>query len=162
MSLSNQYLKTVLLLPVFCLFINSSSVYAELTHFPKPYRSNANMSILILEIKGIDVASGSELAVFTPDSVIAGAIELIGDPPWGLAVWADDEATPESDGFIIGDSMRFVFWDPVGLEKLDAVVSEIVEGTQLQFVTDGFLVLRLYVYAFVPPPAPVESKRVSE
>ena len=162
MSLPNQYLRTVLLLPVFCLFINSSSAYAELTHFPKPHRSNANMSILILEINGIDVTDGSELAVFTPDSVIAGAVELNGDPPWGLAVWTDDEATPEIEGFIIGDSMRFVFWDPVGLEELDAEVSEILEGTQLWFVTDGFLVLKLHVYASVPPPKAVESKGVSE
>ncbi|NQT34251.1 hypothetical protein HQ587_03605 [bacterium] len=115
------------------------------------------MSILILEIKGIDVASGSELAVLTPDSVIAGALELKGDPPWGLAIWTDDEATPENEGFKNDDSIRFVFWDPVGLEKLDAVVSEIVEGTQLRFVTDGFLVLKLHVYAFVPSPTPLES-----
>ena len=160
MSSLNQFLKTVLMSTILCLFISLDYLHAELSHFPEPKHTSANMSILIIEISGINVVNGSELAIFTPDSVIAGAIELGGDPPWGLAAWANEESTPESDGFNSGDSMRFVFWDPVRMDELDADVSEILQGTQLRYVIDGFLVLKLHINAPVLPPTPPEWKDV--
>lgn len=120
---------------------------ATLRHFPEPHRSSSNMSILLLEISGVEVTEFSEIAVITPDSVVAGATVLDETPPWGLAAWADDETTDQIDGLRVGDTLRFIFWDPVSQREISAGIPEIVNGSSLHFSADGLLVLKI---PFVP------------
>ena len=136
---------------------------ADLIHFPEPHRSSVNMSILIREITGIEIVPGSEIAAFTPDSIVAGAVALEGDTQWGMAVWKDDETTDEIDGFQEGDTIRFVFWDPILEMEMPAVVFEIVEGDEkLHFESNGLLVIKLNVEVPEIPPHPPEWIDVPE
>ena len=141
---------------IFFGLLRQQSNAAELTHFPNPHRSSVNMSVLVVELTGIEVVPGSEMAAITPDSIIAGAEALEGDPPWGMPVWKDDETTDENDGFQEGDTLRFLFWDPILQMEMSATVSEIVRGSRLRFESNGMLIIKLHVVIPEIPPHPPE------
>jgi hypothetical protein len=141
---------------VFGWFACPETSTAELIHFPQPHRSSVSMSVLVIELTGIAVVNGSELAAITPDSIIAGAEALKANPSWGMAVWKDDETTGASDGFQEGDTLRFLFWDPILQMEMPATVSEIVQGGRLRFESNGLLVVKLHVEVPEIPPRPPE------
>ncbi|MFH0765725.1 MAG: LruC domain-containing protein, partial [Calditrichota bacterium] len=117
----------------------------ELSHFPPPRNTGVNMSVIIERITGVRVVRGAELACLTPDSLVAGADTLSFTPPWGLAVWGDDNTTEEIDGFRAGEPLRFVYWDPGLRLELDAEMT-VIEGAGT-YTSNGFMVLGLHVDA---------------
>jgi len=128
-----------------CLMVETGYTSVPPIHFPDPHHSSLNMSILILEISGINVVDSSEIAVLTPDDIVAGAIVLDGEPSWGMAAWADDLSTDEIDGFQAGDTMVFLFWDPISREEIQAEIDTIMDNKGPYFAGDGYLVIRLNV-----------------
>ncbi|MCF7809807.1 hypothetical protein K9N50_02325 [bacterium] len=143
-----KFLKIFTIIALFSLSVVSSYALGQLKHFPNPHRSSVNMSILMQEISGIDVADSSEIAVLTPDGIVAGATVLIIDdrhPPWGMAAWTDDKTTDELDGFETGDTIRFLFWDPISQREIPAIITNLVNGVEPYFIGDGLLVVKLNV-----------------
>lgn len=129
---------------VISFLFNAHSLLADgLFHFPEPHRSDVNMSVLIQDIVGIDLVSGSELGIFNTEGLLGGAllIDLTEGPPWGTAVWQDDGVTDELDGMLPGDSLLFIFWDLVSNREY-ALNPEIEQGNTV-FSPNGFLVLTL-------------------
>lgn len=53
---------------------------------------------------------GDEIAVFTPEGLCAGTLTWLDDAA-ALALWEDDPATPDKDGFAPGDPLAFRLWD---------------------------------------------------
>jgi len=132
--------------------------FAQLSHFPEPHNTGSNMSVLIAEVRGVVVVESTELALFTPDSIVAGATVLSGDPSWGMAAWGDDEFTEEIDGFNTGDTLRFVLWDPVRETELPAEAD--VEQGSLLWRVNTFTAVKLVVSAPDLPPTPPEWKEI--
>ena len=66
--------------------------------------------VLSAQINGIDLETGDEIGVFTPNGLCAGAVHWKGEST-GLAVWKDDSQTTEVDGFLDGQTMEFRIWD---------------------------------------------------
>lgn len=116
----------------------------ELRHFNEPLNTGSNMSVLIMQIDGIDVVVGAELACFTPTNCLAGVWLLEGPAPWGGPVWGDDDETEEIDGFQHGEPLRFVYWDPARDWELD-VTPHLLEPGELRYATDDFIVIGLTV-----------------
>ena len=119
---------------------------SNLVHFPDPIITDSNMSIIIRSIAGVEIVNGAELACITTEGLVAGAMSFVveEDPQWGLAVWGDDGSSPEKDGFIEGEPLRFVYWDPVHDWELDVSLFSI-EGVEAVYAHNGFLYLDLQV-----------------
>lgn len=124
--------------------IRSEHARTDLNHFPDPVPTDVNMSIILFRINGIVVTEGAEVACVTPDGYVGGAVALEEEAPWGMAVWGDDRFSDERDGFLNGEPLRFIYWDPVRQIEIDATAS-IIEGSGLVYVSNGFLVLGLLV-----------------
>lgn len=116
----------------------------DLEHFQDPINTGANMSIILTQIQGVDIVAGAELGCYTPGNILAGAEDLDGEAPWGLAAWGDDQTTDDIDGFNSGEPLRFVYWDPDYQAELPAQIN-VVEGGQAVYLTNGFLVITLTV-----------------
>ena len=163
-SLINR--KISLILTIFIsvwVILTPTDLYGDLSHFPEPHRSSVNMSILVMKITGIEIVDGSELAVKTPSGIIAGAVELtVDDTTWGIAAWADDETTPENDGFHTGDTISFIFWDPYRAVEIPAEITRIIRGGSPTFIGNGLLIVELHVDAPEIPPKPPEWIDVPE
>jgi len=77
-------------------------------HFVAPSQTGASMSVLLTGDKSLQ---HGEIAVVTPDGRIVGAACLQGPPPWGTAVWGDDEFTDIKDGALHGEALSFRHFD---------------------------------------------------
>lgn len=116
-----------------------------LNHFPEPRNTGVNMSVIINGITGIDVIAGTEVACFTPDSLLAGKESLDpNEPNWGIALWGDDSTTDDVDGFQLDEALRFVIWDQANRREVNPVVN-VLQGSGLTYTTNGFLVISLSV-----------------
>ncbi len=116
-----------------------------LDHFPEPKNTGLNMSVIINEITGLTVVAGTEIACYTPDSLLAGKESLDpSDSNWGIALWGDDSTTDEVDGFMIDQALRFVVWDQANRREVNPVVT-VLQGSGLTYITNGFLVISLSV-----------------
>ena len=91
------------------LFVGVIALYAKPIHYPEPVLTDANMSVLIKEIKGAVLSDSLDLAVISPAGLIVGAVK-VRSLPCGLPVWGDDGTTDSLDGCREGDSLRFVVW----------------------------------------------------
>jgi hypothetical protein len=108
--------------------------------YPNPEPTGANMSVLFRSIGGINVRDGAELACFDPRGRIAGSVRISGDPPYGMAVWADDVYTEDIvEGFHEGEPLVFRYWDP-GHDWDYAVDINVIQGEAV-FAVNEFLVL---------------------
>lgn len=117
----------------------------DLNHFPDPVITDANMSIIIDFIAGLnEIAEGSELACLTPDEIVAGAVTLEGDPPWGMAAWGDDPLSEDIDGFRAGEPLSFLMWDPSLQAELEPQVTVLVGGDPV-YQTNALLIIRLLI-----------------
>lgn len=69
----------------------------------------------ILEVNGMPLSPGSEVAAFTPDSLCAGVAIWDGVQPLVLTLWGDDPfITPDTkEGFAPGDTIQLAVWDKV-------------------------------------------------
>ena len=97
---------------IVCCGLIPQSLPGQQAHYPKPVRTDVNMSVLVEQIEGMDAADSSELAIYSPNGLVVGMMEIAGPPPWGLPVWGDDGTTDTLDGCRNGDSLRFVVWIP--------------------------------------------------
>lgn len=72
-----------------------------------------NMSLLVASARldGLLLVRGDEIGVFTPADLCAGAVEITGEWPVGIAVWADDPGVEGLQGFRDGESLQFRIWD---------------------------------------------------
>ena len=61
-------------------------------------------------VAGAPLATGDEIAVFTSDGICAGTERWAGDN-LALAVWGDDEMTPEKDGLEDEEPFSIRVWD---------------------------------------------------
>ena len=163
-SLINRKISLILTIFIsFWVILAPTDLYGDLSHFPEPHHSSVNMSILVMKITGIEIVDGSELAVKTPSGIIAGAVEItVDDTTWGIAAWADDETTPEDDGFHTGDTISFILWDPYRAVEIPAEITRIIRGGSPTFIGNGLLVVELHVDAPEIPPKPPEWIDVPE
>ena len=87
-------------------------------------RTDESHSLLIDEatLDGSPLSEGSEVGVFTPGGVCAGAepVEREG-LPIGIAAWRDDPTTEAIDGFREDDDFIFRFWDSRSRRELVAM-----------------------------------------
>lgn len=142
-------------LSLFVLFNIATDASAQMKHFTKHYIAKGNMSVLVLDVLGMKTTDGAELAVMNSSKVIGGAMPIGGTPPWGTPVWETDNPGGAPDGFLKGDSMYFVVWDPVEQVERVAVIDSLFRGYP-KFEVDGFIVVRLKV-ADLPPAKAKDS-----
>ena len=64
-----------------------------------------------MEVEGIIPEEGDEIGSFTGDDLCVGGLVWQGEEMHGLAIWHDDLSTPEKDGWEIGETIYFKFWD---------------------------------------------------
>ncbi len=80
-------------------------------HFDQKDPTGRNMSLVILSEDASEGGNYGELAAFSKSGACLGVVALKGAPPYGLAVWGDDPATPEVDGAIEGEPVDLHYWD---------------------------------------------------
>lgn len=116
-------------------------------HFPHPGPTDVNMSLIVSNISGFGWQEGAELAAVTPRNRggrVAGATTLEAQGPWGMALWGDDASTQDTvEGFHEGDSIRFLYWDPVTGWELPAAFS--VEQGPSVYTTNDLAVYSIAV-----------------
>jgi len=107
-------------------------------------RTDVSHSILVAEalLDGETLGAGSEVGVFTPDGLCAGAavVDRAGDRI-GLAAWGDDADTEVIDGFRAGEGFAFRYWDAVSGREI-TVGFEVVQGSDT-FTAHGVTVVTL-------------------
>ena len=144
-----NFLKSVLILSLVLLpfTVETGRVIAKPihhidNHWPDPTRTSTNMSIIVKNIYGMEVVEGSELACFTPDGHLGGRSILDPDSQngWGLAAWGDDPASDEIEGFLEGEEITLLYWDPVHHWELEMSV-EFLEPGELVYHTNDIIVV---------------------
>ncbi len=94
---------------------------------------------------------GDEVAVHTPAGVCAGSAVWQGDG-LAIAIWQDDEFTPEVDGFAEGEPLVFVVWDASAGVERTGLVAAYDEG----YDTSGaFRPDAIYLVAGLAPPTDI-------
>lgn len=94
-------------------------------------------------LAGTEIVAGDFLGVFTPEGLCAGVVEIT-DPEAGTAImaFADDETTPEKDGFASGEMFIFRLFDQQQNEEFDlAVVYDPTLPNTSQFEVQGLSVV---------------------
>lgn len=122
-------------------------------HWPVPPPADVDMTLLIRDITGIDVVVNAEIACFTPRGEVRGLV-VIDDKllPAGGSLKGDDASTVEIDGFESGDTITFLYWDPITGEESAVVIDSIGAG-EVKFAGNGMLVIYLQVELGVNDPA---------
>jgi len=120
----------------------SHSKKTTISHFVYHSRTGGNMSILI---DSDDLLYG-EVGVFTGDLCVGGTV-ITGSSPYGIAVWGDDNLTPEVDGASTGDELKLRWFDGEGCEVTLEVKP--LEG-ELVYEFDGFTVLSIDPFDHYP------------
>jgi hypothetical protein len=98
------------------LLLASSLATVQATpHFEACHERTGNNATLIVPASAVDLNGGSleagdELAVFTPDGMCAGWAVWKGSNA-ALAVWEDNPLTPDVDGFMPDQPLRYAVWD---------------------------------------------------
>ena len=114
-------------------------------HFRDPEPTDNNMSVLITQLDGIVVRSGAELACLTPDGLVAGAIRLSADPPWGMAVWGDDSFTEDVvEGFHDDEPLKFLYYDGIHDWELETSF-DVIEGGAPVYQANTLMVIGVHV-----------------
>jgi hypothetical protein len=79
--------------------------YKSLTQFFYP------IYVDTVEVVGDTIATGDEIAVFTPSGLCVGAVTYDGEFPLHLNAWQDDISTDSVDGYTYGEEMTFKLFD---------------------------------------------------
>lgn len=112
---------SALALPLAALAL-ASGPDARAEHFTGCHARTGGSATLLVPaaLDGVDgqpLEAGDEIAVLTPGGVCAGAGVWEGGN-LAIAVWEDDEHTPEVDGFAEGEPLAFAVWDAsAGVEQ---------------------------------------------
>lgn len=86
------------------------------THFKGVSNTGGNATIAVPtaanpNIVGAPLATGDEIGVFTPDGLCVGATAWdVSKNAAAIAVWGDNDQTPEVDGMRAGELMQFCVW----------------------------------------------------
>ena len=109
------------------LLLTSQNIFSQ-CELPQPFTGNtgSNMTIFFTSgtIDGLPINSDAPYIVaFSPDGLIVGSVsvassDLIGGQQ-SLAIWADDTATPETDGALPGQAIAYQLVDGNSLYDLD-------------------------------------------
>ena len=125
-----------------------------------------------IEVDGVIPERGDEVGSFTGDDLCVGGLVWQGAEMHGLAIWHDDLSTPEKDGWEIGETIYFRFWDSsseteYGLDSLywgdnsdlsgDAGSAQRVEnysvtGLSFGYVLDNTLPIEFALHQNYPNP----------
>ena len=93
-------------------------------HFPLPKMTGTSATVVFIggfyQLNGDELNEGDEIAAVTQDGLVAGLV-VIDDPEdnIAMAVWVDDNQTPEIDGFGHEETMRFFLWSEDEMLELD-------------------------------------------
>jgi len=96
-----------------CLLSSASVSLAmeeEWHHFTDLHQTADNMSVLITSFSNYPVRSGDEVGAFL-DGILVGRGQVDADGRCGIAVWGDDETTPNKDGLFLRDPFELKLWD---------------------------------------------------
>lgn len=98
-----------------------------------PTELNHTMWITDLSIGEETAPTGAEIAVFTPDSVLAGSMLWIAEdePPLELLAYGDDPESDITEGFNAEESFQFRVWDNFAQREWNRVVVEFEEGPEI-------------------------------
>ena len=118
-------------------------------HWVAPLSTGENMSVLALA--GTSFA-GCELGVFNPDGLLVGSGVFDISGKCGLAVWGDDQSTEPVEGLREGEAFELRLYDAARDETVKLHVGSILEGGDLLYQADKFVV----VTASVAPLSPEE------
>ena len=109
------------------LLLTSQNIFSQ-CELPQPFTGNtgSNMTIFFTSgtIDGLPINSDAPYIVaFSPDGLIVGSVsvassDLIGGQQ-SIAIWADDTATPETDGALPGQAIAYQLVDGNSLYDLD-------------------------------------------
>ncbi|NQU06066.1 MAG: choice-of-anchor D domain-containing protein, partial [Calditrichaeota bacterium] len=99
------------LLMVSLLVIPISNLYAIRFEIANDQGANHSLTILEATIDAENLVDEDEIGVFTPGGVCAGAEVIEGEGSFGIAVYADNPASEELDGFLTNQSFSFKIWD---------------------------------------------------
>ena len=102
-------------------------------------------------ISGLPLNLGDEIGVFTSAGLCVGAVS------WPkldivLTVWGDDQQTPELDGAVPADTLRFRVWSNVRNTEYSLVEAAYGQGDGI-YVPDAIFILSALT-ATAPPPPP--------
>ncbi|MFN3596554.1 MAG: T9SS type A sorting domain-containing protein [Rubricoccaceae bacterium] len=97
-----------------------------------------------LLVAGAPLAAGDEIAAIRPDGSCAGLLVWSGEAG-SLTAWLDDPFTPEQDGFLPGEAIRFAVWRAATQQEHRDDVQFAFEGSDASggtFRADGLYELR--------------------
>jgi len=99
-------------------------------HFKFKSNTSDFYSILInaTRLDGLSLDPGDEVGVFTSDSLCVGATKLSGIGVFSIAAWVDDPQTSEVDGYTVGDTVHFRFWDASRAIEAEAHADSFLAG----------------------------------
>ncbi len=113
--------------------------------------SDNNMSVLILNIQNSkSKTQNSELTAFNASGLQVGTTALDGEPPYGLAVWGDDESTGVKEGLSVGEAFEVKIAGADNGPSLDLEPAEFLEGKSLVYEPNGLIVVEAAAQAAVP------------
>ena len=90
-------------------FMPGASPQEEVSHASEILITESNMSLLIQSLPNLP-SDGVEITLQNGSGLIVGECKLIGEGPWGLAVWGDDPTTEDVDGAIDGELLDMQVW----------------------------------------------------
>ncbi len=115
-----------------------------------PKITDRNMSVLITQISGADAQQGDEIAVLNGNGVAVGRGVVDGSGRCGLAVWGDDEATPETEGLQENEAFSLTYWNRETGEETPLTVESTLHGEGLVYSDNGFTVVQTGVVDAIP------------
>ncbi len=122
----------------------------QIGHYPIAGVTGENMSLLVNSISGGDLPTGSQIAAISSDGAVVGSGFVNADGRCGLAVWGDDEETPEVDGLILGEKFELHLWDAESGAESVPVIEGFLEGDALAYETNALLVINLKIQTQLP------------
>ena len=112
--------------------------------------TNANMSVLVTGVKGLNTTENDWLMAYNADGVKVGSAQLDSDGRCGIAVWGDDNTSEKFDGLLPGEAFELRFWDASESAESGLETGLIHEGSGLVYGADDFLALEMTADIAIP------------
>ncbi len=119
-------------------------------HYIEPENTGENMSVLISTIVDFPFSSNDQIAAYNADGRIVGTAMVDEDGRCGMAVWGTDQTSEEINGLQQGEAFELKLWDADRGVEVGLMSIAILEGSGLDYETDGFVMLELGVKPDVP------------
>lgn len=110
-------MKFLKLLVLAAIFILPAVLFGQNpVHFTFTSVTGNNMTVVVPlainpTISGVPLSAGDEIGVFTPGGLCVGATVWTGTNNRSIAVWGDNDQTPEKDGMSPNEALHFRVWD---------------------------------------------------